>query len=258
MTKHQTPSHLSREATEWFESCARNYELGPHHVKLLTLACEAWDRAVQARQRIEADGAFFENRFGEPRVHPAVAVERDCRIGFARLVRELGLSDEEIESRPPVFTGSVCATLMPVRRRLRKRGTGDWLSAIQRLHLRRGDAFGLGSVFPDAAAERDAWTAHRDAVLGEQRVQSPGTRPAAWWTYDAPWSRDEETHETIQLLAMGEIGTEELHALKVRWRHWEGVARSREGEREAWRCWAGIPTWFHEGEAEGEPTKDGN
>ncbi len=105
MTKQRVPTHLSSEAKIWFESCTRSYDLEPHHVKLLTLACESWDRAVEARERIAADGAYFTNRFGEPRVHPAINIERDCRISFARLVRELGLSDEEIESRPPVLAG---------------------------------------------------------------------------------------------------------------------------------------------------------
>ena len=105
MSKHPVPGHLSVEAAEWFESCVKSYELEPHHLKLLVFACEALDRAMEARRRIEADGAFFTNRFGEPRAHPAINVERDCRMWFARLVRELGLSDEDIEIRPPVLSG---------------------------------------------------------------------------------------------------------------------------------------------------------
>ena len=135
---------------------------------------------------------------------------------------------------------------MPVRRRLRKRGTGGRLSDVQRLHLRRGDSFGLGSAFPDDDAEREAWAAHRDAVLQEHIEQNPGSRPYAWWRHSSPQSRDEQIHETVQLLALSEIGAAELDALKVQWRHWERIARDREDEYAEWREWAGIPDSFRE------------
>ena len=114
---------------------------------------------------------------------------------------------------------------MPVRRRLRKRGTGGRLSDVQRLHLRRGDVFGLGSAFPDDDAEREAWAAHRNAVLQEHIEQEPGSRPYAWWRYSSPQPRDDQIHETSQLRELGLIGAAELEALKVQWRHWERIAR---------------------------------
>ena len=63
-------------------------------MRLLTLACEAWDRAVQARVALEEHGLVFTDRFGSPRPRPELAVERDSRIAFARLVRELNLTDD--------------------------------------------------------------------------------------------------------------------------------------------------------------------
>jgi phage terminase small subunit len=68
--------------------------LEPHHVRLLTLACEAWDRCQQARELLATEGLTFEDRFGQPRARPEVSIERDSRIGFARLVRELALDGE--------------------------------------------------------------------------------------------------------------------------------------------------------------------
>ena len=76
---------------KWWSSVTENYDLEDHHRALLTLACEAHDRCADARQTIEKSGAFFTNFHGEPRVHPAVNVERDARLGFARLLREIGL-----------------------------------------------------------------------------------------------------------------------------------------------------------------------
>jgi len=81
---------------------AADYALEEHHERLLTLACEAFDRATEAREALERDGAFYIDRFGTPKAHPAVAVERDARLAFARLVRELRLDDEPApDARPP-------------------------------------------------------------------------------------------------------------------------------------------------------------
>lgn len=78
------------------------FDLEEHHVRLLTLAAEAHDRGTDARLKIADVGPYFENRFGEPRAHPAVAVERDSRIAFARLMRELDLDGgPEPDPRPP-------------------------------------------------------------------------------------------------------------------------------------------------------------
>jgi phage terminase small subunit len=81
------------------------YELKQHHVRLLTLAGEAWDRGVQAREAIEEHGLTVEDRFGFPRPRPEIAVERDSRIGFSRLVRELDLDLERPTQgkRPPAL-----------------------------------------------------------------------------------------------------------------------------------------------------------
>ena len=96
-----TPAHLTPATRRWFRSVIAGYQLEPHHVKLLTAAAEAWDRLVEARKTIEDKGMFYTNRFNEPRAHPALAVERDSRLGFARLVREIGLADEDApDSRP--------------------------------------------------------------------------------------------------------------------------------------------------------------
>ena len=145
---------------------------------------------------------------------------------------------------------------MPVRRRLRKRGTADRLTEIQRLHLHRGNPFGCGPVFADNADEREAWTAHRDDIQREHIERMPGTRPCAWWRYDAPHPRDEKIHETIQLHELGLIGAAELEALTVQWRHWERVARYREAEYADWREWAGTPHWFRECEPDTDQTDE--
>lgn len=84
------PRYLSNAAKTWWRAVVGTYELEPHHMRLLTEAAVAWDRIQQARELIQAEGLTINGRFG-PRAHPAVAIERDSRIAFARLMRELDL-----------------------------------------------------------------------------------------------------------------------------------------------------------------------
>jgi len=83
------PGHLKVKTRRWFKSVVRSYYLEQHHVRLLIMACEAWDRNVEARERIAQDGAYVRDRWDCLKLHPAIAVERDSRIAFARLIREL-------------------------------------------------------------------------------------------------------------------------------------------------------------------------
>ena len=49
------------------------------------------DRSAQARRVLERDGLVFLDRFGQPRPRPEVAIEKDAKLLFARLTRELQL-----------------------------------------------------------------------------------------------------------------------------------------------------------------------
>jgi phage terminase small subunit len=106
MKEIKAPSHLKTATAEWWQNVMRNYELEPHHIRLLTLAAEAWDRGVQARESLAEHGLTFLDRFDQPHARPEVAIERDSRIAFARLLRELALDvTEPEESRPPSIHG---------------------------------------------------------------------------------------------------------------------------------------------------------
>jgi phage terminase small subunit len=91
MTSVKAPAHLRPATRKWFDLVLTDYELEAHHVRLLQLAGESWDRAEQAREALAAHGLVFTDRFGCPRSRPEIAVERDSRIAFARLIRELDL-----------------------------------------------------------------------------------------------------------------------------------------------------------------------
>jgi len=99
------PAHLKPATQCWFLSVVDEFQLEEHHVRILTLAGEAWDRWTAAREAIETNGLTFDDRFGMPRARPEIAIERDSRIAFARCVREMGLDLLEPESPRPPRTG---------------------------------------------------------------------------------------------------------------------------------------------------------
>jgi len=43
------PSHLQPATHKWWRDIAKTFVLEPHHLRILTLASEAWDRAQKAR-----------------------------------------------------------------------------------------------------------------------------------------------------------------------------------------------------------------
>lgn len=96
------PSHLSDESREWWDRLVQDYDFASGELRLLQSACEAWDRQQQARAALDEHGTTYTDRFDQPRARPEVGIERDCRLAFARLVRELNLDQATTEpGRPP-------------------------------------------------------------------------------------------------------------------------------------------------------------
>ena len=102
----KAPRHLRPETRAWWLSVVTGWSLEPHHIKLLTSCAESFDRAAQARQLVDRDGLTVPIASGGCRAHPAVAIERDARLTFARLLRELDLDvapPQESARRPPTL-----------------------------------------------------------------------------------------------------------------------------------------------------------
>ncbi len=99
----RAPIDLKLKTRRWVNYCLKCWQLDEHHQKLLILAGQAWDRCQQARDAIENDGLMIDDRYKMKKLHPAVAVERDSRLAFARLLRELNLSGDTgpDSPRPP-------------------------------------------------------------------------------------------------------------------------------------------------------------
>lgn len=104
-TRHPpAPSHLSPEGKAWWRDTLADFDLEAHHLKLLRLACEAYDRCQMARQAIDRDGITVISETGAIKAHPACAIERDSRLAFARLLRELDLDTAGPDApRPPTI-----------------------------------------------------------------------------------------------------------------------------------------------------------
>jgi len=89
----------------WFTALCKTYSLGEPHQRLLKAAGACWDRAEQAHLVLDELGLTFVDSRGNPRPRPEVAIERNSRIAFARLLREIGLALDAREelSRPRKF-----------------------------------------------------------------------------------------------------------------------------------------------------------
>jgi phage terminase small subunit len=90
------PPHLTASAAQWWRTVLDRFVLEEHHLRLLQLACEAWDRGQKARAQIDAEGLTVAGREGV-KPHPCIAIERDARLAVARLVREL-----DLDVQPPI------------------------------------------------------------------------------------------------------------------------------------------------------------
>lgn len=96
------PKHLTAAARKWWRTVTTEFELESHHLHLLQAAAELWDRSQQARTVVAKEGPLTVDRFGQSREHPAAKLERDSKIAFARILRELALDVAAPETpRPP-------------------------------------------------------------------------------------------------------------------------------------------------------------
>lgn len=97
--KVKVPTHLQPETKAWFRRVCRDYVLEPHHVRLLIMAGEAWDRSNAAREVLEKDGLTYQDRFGAPRLRPEVKIKEQAETNFRQLLRELSLDVEPPSER---------------------------------------------------------------------------------------------------------------------------------------------------------------
>ncbi len=103
---------------------------------------------------------------------------------------------------------------MPSKRRSRRRrrqGTSTRLDCDQGWHLQMGWCFFTRDPFHDDDHRRDVWEQFRAQLMEHEpgdhfdpdgRPRSPGTRPRAWWDYEAPGPRAEDESELAALVRL--------------------------------------------------------
>lgn len=97
------PAHLGDASKAFWRIVVRQYELEAHHLRLLQIGCESWDRALEAREAVSASGPYFTDR-GNVKPHPGIAVEQQARKQFIAALREIGLDVKAPESpRAPML-----------------------------------------------------------------------------------------------------------------------------------------------------------
>ena len=82
---------LREETRNWVKHTMDAIAMGPDEVRILILAGQAFDESQAARQVLEVQGLTYMDRWDCPRPRPEVAIERDGRAAYARLVGMLNL-----------------------------------------------------------------------------------------------------------------------------------------------------------------------
>lgn len=96
------PDNLAENGRKWAQNIIKAFDFDEHELQAVWMAANCLDRIASAQGEIAVHGAVVENRYHELKTNPAVVIERDNKILFARLCRELNLFDTKIpDSRIP-------------------------------------------------------------------------------------------------------------------------------------------------------------
>ena len=90
-----TTDHLEPATRVWFQQIATDFELESHHLRILLISAEMWDRAAAARESVQEHGVMVMDRYGCLKANPACEIERSSKTLFLKALRELGLDVEE-------------------------------------------------------------------------------------------------------------------------------------------------------------------
>jgi P27 family predicted phage terminase small subunit len=102
LTNQKMPAHLKAAGKKLWKHVSETFELEEHDLVLLESLCQTLDRKNQAENDLRDHGSLtFKNRHDELKPHPAIQIIRDCNILIARMRRELALSEDPPDNRPP-------------------------------------------------------------------------------------------------------------------------------------------------------------
>lgn len=94
--KNRTPAGLSNAGRALWSRLHGEYRIGDAAgLAVLEQAVRAFERAEEARRLLDKQGCVVRDRWGQTKVHPAAAVERDARASFLAAIRQLGVEIPE-------------------------------------------------------------------------------------------------------------------------------------------------------------------
>ena len=98
--KPKPPAYLNAESKTIWLALATEYGIDDTAgTMLLTSVLECHERVRLAREMIDREGAVVPDRWGTPKTHPAVAVERDARSALLASLRALNLDIKPVADR---------------------------------------------------------------------------------------------------------------------------------------------------------------
>jgi len=90
-TKPRAPQGLTPNARAIWTRLQREYQIiDAAGLAVLEQAVRSYERAEEARRQL-AKGSCVRDRWGQPKPHPAAAIERDARAGFLAALRQLAI-----------------------------------------------------------------------------------------------------------------------------------------------------------------------
>lgn len=90
------PSGLSAGSVALWRRLHEEFDLtSAATLELLESALRSRDVAEQARALLVAEGLTFRDKSGQPKAHPAAAIQRDARAAFVTCMRVLGFPAED-------------------------------------------------------------------------------------------------------------------------------------------------------------------
>ena len=96
----KAPKHLRRDGAELFRDVASEYGISDSAgLALLTTACECLDRMRAAQRAIVEHGELTLDRYGCPKINPAIGLEKDSRAQFILALKALALDIEPLRDR---------------------------------------------------------------------------------------------------------------------------------------------------------------
>ena len=87
------PAILSAVARKWWREIVNLYDFDeqPECHLVLSSALQSFDRWQEAKAIVDREGIVLNERFGQPKQHPATIVERDSKMAMIRAFKALGL-----------------------------------------------------------------------------------------------------------------------------------------------------------------------